>query len=101
MATSPRVRVEAVPRRRAFSSARTVSCTSAMWKGSPNTASSRSALPALPMYGAVGLAMRLRVRPDLDYRAARPGYRTAQQQQVLVRHHVDHLEAALGDALVA
>src|SRR5205823_6622605 len=31
----------------------------------------------------------------------RPGHRAAYEQQVLVRNHVDDLEAALGDALVA
>src|SRR5256885_5971532 len=49
---------------------------------------------------ALGLAMA-HVAPDLDGRAARPGYRAADEQQVLVGDHVDDLESALGDALVA
>src|SRR3954451_10683220 len=49
---------------------------------------------------ALGLAMA-HVAPDLDRRAAWPGYRAADEQQVLVGDHVDDLEAALGDALVA
>src|SRR5947208_14395521 len=49
---------------------------------------------------ALGLAMA-HVAPDLDGRAARPGYRAADEQQVLVRDHVDDLESALGHALVA
>jgi hypothetical protein len=45
MATSPRVFVELVPRRRAFSSAFTVSWTSGMWKLSPKTDLSSASLP--------------------------------------------------------
>src|SRR4051794_38886754 len=101
MSTSPRVSVECVPRRRAFSSARTVSWTRDMWKGWPKTASSRSALPVFwPRMAALGLAMA-HVAPDLDGRAARPGYRAADEQQILVGDHVDDLESALGDALAA
>src|SRR5919201_5527669 len=101
MSTSPRVSVEEVPRRRAFSSARTVSCTSDMWNGWPKTDSSRSVVPVFwPSRAAVGLAMA-HVAPDLDGGAPRPGYRAADDQQVLVRDHVDDLEAALRDALVA
>jgi hypothetical protein len=59
IAISPRVRVEAVPRRRAFSSARTASWTSGSWKSLPKTASSSVTWPFLPpMAGAFGAAIR-------------------------------------------
>src|SRR4051794_21402521 len=73
-----------------------------MLNSSPKTFSSRSTLPVLPpMYGAVFLAISLSLRPDLDDGALGAGDRAAQQDQVLVRDHVDDLEAALGHALVA
>src|SRR3954468_13471163 len=87
--TSPRVFVDEVPRRRAFSSAVTVSCTSAMWNSSPKTPSSRSTLPVLPRYGALGIGANLH-SPALG---ARHG--AAQQEQVLVGEHVDDGEALL------
>src|SRR5215212_6324336 len=60
MLTSPRVCVEAVPRRCAASSARTASCTSGPWKRSPKTASSSESVSAPPpMY----LAELATVRP--------------------------------------
>src|SRR3954453_11002055 len=101
METSPRVSVEAVPRRFAFSSARAVSWTRPMLNSSPKTFSSRSTVPDLPMNGAVFLAIVLTLRPDLDDGAPRAGNGAAQQDQVLVRDHVDDLQAALRDALVA
>src|SRR3954466_14697282 len=73
-----------------------------MLNSSPKTFSSRSTLPVLPpMYGAVFLAISLTLRPDLDDGALRAGNGAAQQDQVLVRDHVDDLQAALRDALVA
>src|SRR3954447_20692512 len=73
-----------------------------MLNSSPKTFSSRSTLPVLPpMYGAVFLAISLSLRPDLDDGALGAGNGAAQQDQVLVGDHVDDLEAALGDALVA
>src|SRR3954469_1799445 len=93
--TSPRVFVDEVPWRRAFSSAVTVSWTSAMWNSSPKTPSSRSTLPVLPRYGALGIGANLH-SPALG---ARHG--AAQQEQVLVGEHVDDGEALLGHALVA
>src|SRR4051794_11246102 len=93
--TSPRVLVEDVPWRRAFSSAVTASCTSAMWNSSPNTSSSRSALPDLPRYGALGIGT------DLHGPTLRARHGAAQQEQVLVGDHVHHGETLLGHALVA
>src|SRR3954454_16071626 len=102
METWPRVSVEAVPRRRAFSSARAVSWTRPMLNSSPKTFSSRFTVPDLPpMYGAVFFAIASGLRPDLDDGALRAGNGAAQQDQVLVRDDVDDLEAALGDSLVA
>src|SRR3954451_15557502 len=72
-----------------------------MLNSSPKTVSSSSTVPLLPMYGAVFLAIVLSLRPDLDDGALGAGDRAAQQDQVLVRDHVDDLEAALGHALVA
>src|SRR3954468_23975318 len=93
--TSPRVFVDEVPWRRAFSSAVTVSWTSAMWKSSPNTPSSRSTLPVLPRYGALGIGA------DLHGAALRPGHGATEQEEVLIGDHVDDREALLGHALVA
>src|SRR4051794_91598 len=101
METSPRVSVDAVPRRRAFSSARAVSWTRPMLNASPKTFSSRSTVPDLPMNGAVFFAIVLTLGPDLDDGALRAGDRAAHEQQVLVGDHVDDLEPALGDVLVA
>src|SRR4051794_15415401 len=93
--TSPRVFVEEVPWRRALSSAVTVSWTSAMWNSSPNTPSSRSTVPVLPRYGALGIGA------DLHCPALGARHGAAQQEQVLVGDHVDDGEALLGHALVA
>src|SRR5690349_23040693 len=49
---------------------------------------------------ALGLAMT-HVAPDLDRGAGGARHRTAHEQQVLVRDHINDLETALGDALVA
>src|SRR3954469_8497220 len=95
MCTSPRVFVDEVPWRRALSSAVTVSWTSAMWNSSPNTPSSRSTVPVLPRYGALGIGA------DLHCPALGARHGAAQQEQVLVGDHVDDGEALLGHALVA
>src|SRR4051812_25430384 len=39
--------------------------------------------------------------PDLDDRALRPGHRAPEQEEVVLAPDVDHLEAPLGDLLVA
>src|SRR3954468_8034772 len=95
MLTSARVFVEEAPWRRAFCSDLTVSWTSAMWNSSPKTPSSRSTLPVLPRYGALGIGA------DLHGAALRPGHRAAEQEEVLIGDHVDDREALLGHALVA
>src|SRR4051812_43653715 len=95
MLTSARVFVEEVPWRRAFCSALTVSWTSAMWNSSPKTPSSRSTLPVLPRYGALGIGA------DLHGPALGPRHGAAEQEQVLVCDHIDDGEALLGHALVA
>src|SRR3954452_14087474 len=95
MLTSARVFVEEVPWRRAFCSALTVSWTSAMWNSSPKTPSSRSTLPVLPRYGALGIGA------DLHSPALGPRHGAAEQEQVLVGDHVDDGQALLGHALVA
>src|SRR3954469_17522713 len=92
---SPRVLVECVPCRRAASSARTDSCTSGSWNSAPNAPSSRSTFFVPPSTGALAIG------PHLHDAVARPGDRTAHEEQVLARAHVDDGEPALGDALVA
>src|SRR3954451_9341433 len=60
MLTSPRVWVDAVPRRCAASSARTASCTSGPWKRSPNTESSSASVPLPPPMYLAEAAMATR-----------------------------------------
>src|SRR5437588_2880997 len=79
--TSPRVRVAAVPRRRAASSARTDSWTSAMLKRASNATGSRFTLPP-PSFGAF-----LGIGPNLHGGPARSRYGAAHKHQVLVGHH--------------
>src|SRR3954471_10576189 len=93
--TMPRVLVECVPWGRAASSARTDSCTSGSWNSAPNAPSSRSTFFVPPSTGALAIG------PHLHDAVARPGDRTAHEEQVLARAHVDDGEPALGDALVA
>src|SRR6202043_980747 len=81
--TSPRVRVEAVPRRRAFSSARTDSCTSVMLKRASNAVASSVTLPPPSLGAVLGIGSHLHRPPT------RPRYRAAQQQQILLRDHLD------------
>src|SRR3954451_1784751 len=94
-ATLPRVLVECVPWRRAASSARTDSCTSASWNSAPNAASSRATLVVPPRTGALAIG------PHLHDAVARAGDGAAHEQQVLAGAHVDDGQPALGHALGA
>src|SRR5437763_3033250 len=89
--TWARVRVAAVPCRRALSSARTASCTSARLKRAPKAVASRST-PAPDLFTQGALA----IGPDLHGGAGRTGDRPAHEQQVVLRYHLDDLEAELG-----
>src|SRR4051812_13906868 len=93
--TLPRVLVDAVPCRRALSSARTDSWTGGPLKRAPNAASSRSTFFEPPRTEALGIG------PHLHHAVARPRDRAADHQQVVARVDANDLEAALGDALVA
>src|SRR6201999_1480229 len=95
-ATSPRVRVEAVPRRRDAMSARAASCTSDWWNGSAKSASGRAALPEPPITGAL-----LGIGTNLDDRVLGAGDGAFDQQQVAVGVDLGDFQAALGAALVA
>src|SRR6478672_1157712 len=75
--TSPRVLVDEVPWRRAFSSARTESWTSWPWKAAPNAASSSVTVFVAPSTGALAIGAHLH-EP-----AARAGDGAAHEQQVL------------------
>src|SRR3954468_7219375 len=57
--TSPRVLLDAVPWRRALSSARTDSCTSGPLKRAPNATSSRSTVASPPRTGALAIGAHL------------------------------------------
>src|SRR5256714_15678745 len=94
--TWARVRVAAEPWRRALSSARTASCTSARLKRAPKAAASRSTpAPDLLTQGALAIG------PDLHGGAARTGHRSSHQQQGVLGDHLDELQPALGHALSA
>src|SRR4051812_47830631 len=93
--TMPRVRVACVPWRRAASSATTTSCTSGPFQAAPNTSSSRSTVLSPPRTGALAIGAHLHGG------ALGAGHGAADEQQVVGRDHLDDLEAALGDALVA
>src|SRR3954468_21634389 len=93
--TLPRVFVDAVPWRRALSSARTDSWTSGPLKRAPKATSSRSTLPEPPS------TLALAIGAHLHHAVARPGDRAADHQQVVARVDAHDLEAALRDALVA
>src|SRR3954470_392659 len=93
--TLPRVLVDAVPCRRALSSARTDSWTSGPLKRAPNAASSRSTFFEPPRTEALGIGAHL------HHAVARAGDGAADHQQVVARVDAHDLEAALGDALVA
>src|SRR3954447_13975043 len=94
-ATSARLRVACVPRRRAASSASTTSCTSGPLKAAPNTSSSTATVWLEPRTGTLGIGA------DLHGGAlgARDG--AADEHQVLVGDELDDRQALLGDALAA
>src|SRR4051812_43785643 len=93
--TSPRVLVDAVPWRLAFSSARTDSCTSGPLNFAPKAISSRVTSPPPPRFLALGIGA------DLHEAVLGAGDRAADEQEVVPRIDLDDLEALLGDALVA
>src|SRR5205814_402009 len=93
--TTPRVRVAAVPRRRAACSARTLWCTSACAKRVPKAPSSSETFSPAPRSGASGIAS------DLHDRAPWAGDRAAHHEQVALAVDRDDLQPALGDAPVA
>src|SRR4051794_39707022 len=93
--TLPRVLVDAVPRRRALSSARTDSWTSGPLKRAPNAVSSRSTVFEPPRTEALAIGTHL------HHAVPRAGDRAAQHQQVLAGVDAHDLETALRDALVA
>src|SRR4051794_6449420 len=93
--TWPRVFVDAVPCRRAASSARTDSWTSGPLKRAPNAAS--SSVTALPpeRFFALGIGA------DLHHRVPGAGHGAADHQEVVARVDADDLQPLLGHALVA
>src|SRR3954452_19273168 len=93
--TLPRVFVDAVPWRRALSSARTDSWTSGPLKRAPKATSSRSTLPEPPS------TLALAIGAHLHHAVARPGDRAADHQQVVAGVDAHDLEPLLRDALVA
>src|SRR3954449_5740790 len=93
--TLPRVFVDAVPWRRALSSARTDSCTSGPLKRAPNAVSSRSTLFEPPRTFALAIGAHLHDA------VARPGHGAADHQEVRAGVDAHDLEALLRDALVA
>src|SRR6185312_3983868 len=93
--TSPRVLVDAVPCRRAFSSARTASCTSGMLNGASKATGSKSTDPP-PSTDAV-----LAIGPHLHRAAPRSWNCAAHEQQVLVGDDLDHGQPALGGPAAA
>src|SRR3954451_3750591 len=93
--TVPRVFVDAVPWRRALSSARTDSCTSGPLKRAPNAVSSRSTLFEPPRTFALAIGAHLHDA------VARSGHGAADHQEVRAGVDAHDLEALLRDALVA
>src|SRR6188472_2612183 len=93
--TLPRVLVDAVPWRRALSSARTDSCTSGPLKRAPKATSSSATFFAAPRIGASAIGAHLHDA------VARAGHGAAHEQQVVLGVHADHGQALLGHALVA
>ncbi len=100
--TSPRVLVDAVPRRRAASSARTLPWTSGMLKRAVKAPASSVTLPP-PSLGALGAAglRALGIGADLHGAAFGPGHGAADEQQVPVRHDLNHGQPTLGDPAAA
>src|SRR3954470_10388837 len=95
--TMPRVLVAAVPWRRALSSARTHSCTSASFHFAAKTSPSSVTPPCLCSHGALGSA----IGPDLHGAVLGPGHGPADQEQVAIGQDLDDLQPALRDALAA
>ena len=93
--TSPRVLVEAVPCRRALSSARTASCTSGMLNAASNATGSRSTVPP-PSFGAV-----LAIGAHLHRAAAWARERRRAPAAGSAPGYLDHGQAALGDPAAA
>src|SRR3954468_9368402 len=93
--TSPRVLVDAVPWRRAASSARTDSCTSGPLNFAPNAVSSSVTSLPPPRFFALGIGA------DLHDAVLRAGDRAAHEQEVVPRVDAHDLQALLGDAVVA
>src|SRR3954469_13466086 len=93
--TLPRVFVDAVPCRRALSSARTDSCTSGPLKRAPNAVLSRSTLFEPPRTFALAIGAHLHDA------VARPGHGAADHQEVRAGVDAHDLEALLRHALVA
>src|SRR3954465_8636166 len=93
--TLPRVFVDAVPCRRALSSARTDSWTSGPLKRAPNAASSRSTFFEPPRTEALAIGAHL------HHAVARPGDRAADHQQVVAGVEAHDLEGGRRDAGVA
>src|SRR5688500_11639551 len=79
--TTPRVFVDAVPFRRALSSARTDSCTSGPLKRAPNAVVSSSTSPEPPRTGALAIGAHL------HHAVARAGDRPAHHHQVVLGVH--------------
>src|SRR3954447_168268 len=94
--TLPRVFVDAVPWRRALSSARTHSCTSGPLKRAPNATSSSVTIAEPPRTETL-----LAIGAHLHHAVARPGGRAANHEQVAPGVDAHDLKAALRDALVA
>src|SRR4051794_30054679 len=112
METSPRVRLEWVPRRRAARSARAASWTSASWNGSLKISFGRSGLvrgraPARPvMYWSRVVALMAAfdlvrvasaIAAHLHGGVLAAGHRSPDQKQVPLGVDLDDVRAALGD----
>src|SRR3954447_5620499 len=91
--TLPRVLVDAVPRRRALSSARTDSWTSGPLKCAPKATSSSLIVFAAPRICASAIGAHLHDA------VAGPRHGAAHEQQVVVGVHAHDVQALLRDAL--
>src|SRR3954471_5879703 len=104
--TSPRVLVDAVPCRRAASSARTEAWTSGPLKRAPKAASSSVTSLPVERLRAAGFApapgcLGLGIGADLHHGVLGTGHRAADHEEVVARVDADDLQALLGHALVA
>src|SRR3954449_9519873 len=102
METSPRVRLEWVPRRRAARSARAASWTSASWNGSLKISFGRSDFACLPRVVALMAAFDLvpvasAIAAHLHGGVLAAGHRSPDQKQVPLGVDLDDVRAALGD----